>query len=87
MRGRLIVLHVAGQLAAFALAQVALGADTALSRAARAGDSAAVAAALAETADVDAPDDDGTPALHWLVHHNEGQYSHHRSIQSQQIQH
>jgi ankyrin repeat protein len=42
-------------------------ATTALADAARAGDTDAIRALLARTADVDAPGTDGTPALHWLV--------------------
>ena len=42
-----------------------------LADAARAGDTAAVLAALPNVPDVDEPDADGTPALHWLVHRND----------------
>jgi uncharacterized protein len=46
-------------------------ASTALSDAARSGDTGRFRALLAGTSDVDAPGSDGTPALHWLVERND----------------
>jgi ankyrin repeat protein len=57
----------AGALAAVILWCVALGANTPVADAARAGDRAAVRRLLQEGADVNAPQGDGMTALHWAA--------------------